>query len=502
MGTLFPWNVFITERAFFDARFAVPPTHRAWVTSWESAFGVSYMFANVLALAALVRVDGVSKLPPALRVPVPLFLCAVLLALAAFATRLRDLSGDATMAFSVAALVAAGALTALAQGGSFAAASYLPPGYNQALMSGQALAGVMSALAALLMTAASGGSPGGDEGGGAGASHSDSTDRTARAYFSFAAALVAACALGALFLPDLPFYRHHRDRAEAAKRRGGVLVDVETTGGSSTAGFRRFPETSEATPPPPPPPRYLPALPEDDAEASFATPLLDEEDLRPPTPAGDEGNGSGGSPGGGDDEALLSGGGRGGGGGGGGGGGASDAASECRRYRAGVFLTFAVTLSVFPATTSAIRSEFGRFGALWTPGLFLLFNVADLAGRCFASAFPRTPPGGRAAILCSLARLALLPPLLACDVDTAGRPWAAPRVLAGSDLAPLALVAALGFSNGHVGSACATWGPHAAPIEKRAREGTKTGFAVVAGLAAGSVASGVLGAVMRGGDAR
>ena len=74
-----------------------------------------------------MRVDGVSKLPPR-SASRSLFLCAALLALAAFATRLRDLSGDATMAFSVAALVAAGALTALAQGGSAAAASCLPQG--------------------------------------------------------------------------------------------------------------------------------------------------------------------------------------------------------------------------------------------------------------------------------------------------------------------------------------------------------------------------------------
>ena len=46
-------------------------------------------------------------------------------------------------------LLVLGGLTALVQGGSFADASCLPPKYNQALMGGQAAAGVASAAAAL-----------------------------------------------------------------------------------------------------------------------------------------------------------------------------------------------------------------------------------------------------------------------------------------------------------------------------------------------------------------
>ena len=69
MGTLLPWNVFITERAYFDLRLFVPPYAPAVADAFESVFGMTFMAANVLGLALLVRGDALSRVPRLLRVP-------------------------------------------------------------------------------------------------------------------------------------------------------------------------------------------------------------------------------------------------------------------------------------------------------------------------------------------------------------------------------------------------------------------------------------------------
>ena len=473
VGTLLPWNVFITERAYFDTRLAVPPTTPALSRSFESVFGITYMFANTVALAAMVKLDGVTRLHRLAQVPLPLLGMAALLAFTGALTHAAGMSGDATMAWSLATLVCLGALTALVQGGSFGAASCLPPRYNQAIMSGQAVAGVVSALVALASTLGS--VPGDGDGDGNG---DEDASAQASTYFFTAAALLAACHVGCLFLPSVPFYRHHAARAEEARkmerarcrrsrRRGDGHGDGDGIARDWVSGAGD--ETSATAP-------LLDDASSEDEEAPFDALAADEDDDGVVLPAGRTREG------------------------------------EMSLYRAAVCATFATTLTAFPAVTSAVCSarngasrppcvpdppgQSRLFGDLWVPSLFLLFNVGDLCGRCAANAWPRAPPGARAAATAAAARIALIPPLLACNVVVADR-WRFPRWFAGSDLAPVALVAALAFTNGHLASVCVMYGPALAPLSRRAEEGSKTSLAVVAGLAVGCVSSYALSAAMQ-----
>ena len=469
VGTLLPWNVFITERAYFDTRLAVPPATPALSRSFESVFGITYMFANTFALAAMVKFDGVTRLHRLAQVPLPLLGMAALLAFTGALTHAVGMSGDATMAWSLATLVCLGALTALVQGGSFGAASCLPPRYNQAIMSGQAVAGVVSAVVALASTLGS--VPGDGDGDGDG---DDSAQ--ASTYFFTAAALLAACHVGCLFLPSVPFYRHHAARAKEARktdrarrRRSRHRGDGDGVSGDGDGVSGDGDENSATAP-------LLDNASFEDEEAPFDALAEDDDDDGFVLPAGRTREG------------------------------------EMSLYRAAVCATFATTLTVFPAVTSAVCSarngaarppcvpdppgQSRLFGDLWVPSLFLLFNVGDLCGRCAANAWPRAPPGARAAATAAAARIALIPPLLACNVVVADR-WRFPRWFAGSDLAPIALVAALAFTNGHLASVCVMYGPALAPLSRRAEEGSKTSLAVVAGIAMGCVSSYALSAAMQ-----
>ena len=187
-------------------------------------------------------------------------------------------------------------------------------------------------------------------------------------------------------------------------------------------------------------------------------------------------------------------------------------AADARSYRAAVFITFAVTLVVFPSVTSSICSASNPAtappcvarppgagiasrlsGDLFAPTMFLLANACDFFGRRAAGAGTggaglKSPPRGWVLVVLSIARIALIPPLLMCNVVVEGS-WGVRRALAGSDVWPVALVAAMSFTNGHLGSTCMMYGPSFVAPGKRGEEGAKLSLAVIGGLATGSVLS-------------
>ena len=473
VGTLLPWNVFITERAYFDLRLFVPPYAPAVADAFESVFGMTFMAANVLGLALLVRGDALSRVPRLMRVPAPLLAMAVLLAASGALAGARGLSGDALAGATLLTLSCLGGLTALVQGGSFADASCLPPKYNQALMGGQAAAGVASAAAALATTAMA--RRGGDDDETQEGRDQKGVMTQASVYFYASACVMLVCALGCAFAARLPFFERRVEAAAAAKKRRERRA--EPGRGSRTSAATADAEGDGAP--------YLESL--ESADASV--PLLGSARVEGEEVEEGEAPGS-------LDDASPSG---------------TSGTRACYRFAA--FATFAVTLAAFPAVTSSVcaaengatsppclarasGSESRFAGDLWTPSLFLLFNVFDLAGRAVASVAPRRAPSGRAVLVWALARCALVPPLLACNVVTS-RPWLFPGWFRRSDAAPVCFVAALAFTNGHLGSVSVMWGPTFRPLGGRAEEGAALSFALTAGLGFGALASYALVAAMQ-----
>ena len=223
-GTMFPWNVFITERAYFDVRLFAPPFTPALANSFESVFGMAYLLTNACAQYAMVVTRIANRLSPKAVLPAPLFAMAGGLALTGCVTYARHMSGDATMALTLITLLVLGVLTAVVQGGSFALASVLPPVYNQALMSGQAVAGIATAIIALLSTAAGGEGAEGGADTAVDGKEARAIASQAAAYFFTSAFTVFACAAATWFLESTPFYI--RRRAAAAEREARTSVSM------------------------------------------------------------------------------------------------------------------------------------------------------------------------------------------------------------------------------------------------------------------------------------
>ena len=218
---MFPWNVFITERAYFDVRLFAPPFTPALANSFESVFGMAYLLTNACAQYAMVVTRIANRLSPKAMLPAPLFAMAGGLALTGCVTYARHMSGDATMALTLITLLVLGVLTAVVQGGSFALASVLPPVYNQALMSGQAVAGIATAIIALLSTAAGGEGAEGGADTAVDGKEARAIASQAAAYFFTSAFTVFACAAATWFFATCDFGRCSHT---SVKNIGRILI--------------------------------------------------------------------------------------------------------------------------------------------------------------------------------------------------------------------------------------------------------------------------------------
>ena len=422
MGTLFPWNVFITERPYFERR--LRDASQGVAKNFEAAFANAYAGSNLIGVLACVRFGLVERLTSnRLRLAAPLAGIALCVWTCALATRASGWSGDAIFAQTMIVIIVVGATTALAQGGGFAVASDLPPVYAQAIMSGQAASGVAVSLVALITTAGAGGATTG------GASATQ-----AEVYFYVATFVLLACAAATLYMEKIPLYREYESvAAENAQREYANAETSALLGGTDTDG-------EEA----------------DDVE-SRETMNGDDASTRLAKSSRWFGHG------------------------------------EIRSYRLVVLVTFIATLSVFPSVTSAIESSHGALGELWSPTLFLLFNIGDLLGRHLATAYPKSPPSGAALLKTATLRFLFVPLLATCRVTIPG--WRPPSLFT-SDIFPIVFIFTLALSNGWIASLGMMYGPSVSPAPLRQREGVVLTLALVAGIFLGTLLSLVITALL------
>ncbi|KAI0226376.1 hypothetical protein L0F63_002604 [Massospora cicadina] len=148
-----------------------------------------------------------------------------------------------------------------------------------------------------------------------------------------------------------------------------------------------------------------------------------------------------------------------------------------------LFLTFAITLSVFPSLTASVRSVHptGFVANHFSPLSFVVFNLGDLrvADR-FASGVE----------LLSFGRLALIPIFLLSNLDLgAGIPPAFPAWLA-SDAVYFLAMAALSVTNGYLGSVLMMSAPaQTRDLDHRGTMASVMSLTLTVGLTAGSLLS-------------
>ncbi|KAK9819625.1 hypothetical protein WJX72_000372 [[Myrmecia] bisecta] len=507
VATLLPYNVFITETGYFSVRVHQPPYAAGLADNFEAILVTSN---NIMTLAAYFLLLPLQHKIPAMRQVVPALwiILGLLIGEAALARRLGA-AGDVVMGVTIAAVGVLGLVGSLLIVGAFAVASRFPPLYTQAVVMGQAIAGLGVSLLSFGSTWAT--------------PETEVTPTPAAvapaafAYFVSSAVVLVVAIAGCLVLNRLPFAMYHARPKEMyhedSSRAGQGTDPYEETAlprpgatAYSVAGIEAAPlldssiqsSTTESLGMDTAKPRLgteaaalLPnSMGRSTAQHSSthqASKALDSLERQQPPLASDHPPAR--APRAAPPVPL------------------SELVHRLQGYALVIALNFTVTLAAFPGLTAAICSvrnpaaafpchastPAGRlYGNLFVPFLFVVFNAGDLAGRIAAGLGPwrHRAPTSRSLLAYACARCVLIPGLLFCHLVTPGA-WRPPELFT-SDLAAIGLNLILGLTNGHVNTLALMHAPRLVPAAARERAGTVMNFALTVGLMLGSVVSLVL----------
>jgi equilibrative nucleoside transporter 1/2/3 len=163
-----------------------------------------------------------------------------------------------------------------------------------------------------------------------------------------------------------------------------------------------------------------------------------------------------------------------------------------------VWLTFTVTIAIFPSLTVLIEStkkcESSErfFNDLFTPFMFLLFNIFDLVGRIAAGA---TKPifNPKNIWIAAVARFIFWPLFLLCNVSNSQL-----SVLFKSDACAIIFMIFMAFTNGYVASNSMMMGAEVASAKDSGLAGTIMVFSLTVGLFCGSCFSFIIVYISQG----
>jgi solute carrier family 29 (equilibrative nucleoside transporter), member 1/2/3 len=375
-----------------------------------------------------------------------------------------SISGNALFGVTMSLISVSAVAVAFVQSGLFGLASAFPPSCTQAMMAGQGLAGLVVALASLLTTVSGPAAPRPADCIPAADFSLDTTATTAAAaaaaaavctpyvvdsstaaYFGVATGTLTACAAAFVLLERLPYSEHclavlaqrapTTAAAASAHRNGGDDLVSPLNGGFSDY------EDDDVT--------------DSTIYSSTSSSSSSRKWYSPPAAA-------------------------------------AAALASVRPLAYSVCAVFAVTLAVFPSTTAKIISQSScdpaapRFRRdLFTPFSFVVFNAADLGGRCLSGVqYSWLQLRTGALPVCTVTRLAFVPLLLLCRVDGSRL-----GTLLHNDAWPILLVLLFGLSNGYLSSKCMMAGPACAPPALKETAGTVMVLFLSLGLLLGSLLS-------------
>ena len=528
-GVLAPWNMLITVTDYLAAPCGAPTQ-----SEMETYISASNMSGSMLAMAAFAYYRSRGRLPGSERAQMAAGFASMLLCMLVFAVApARPATG-----VSVLLALASGVGNAVSQGSLYGFVASLPARHMVGLMIGNGVAGVLFCVLRVVTDVTYPCDEGGG-GGGDAATIAANLRRSAELYFGIGVAMLALCVCAIFYLERMPFTRACRAKLAAAALPEGEMraVELARLGGRDPAArhaaHTRQPDT----------PGSEPAGSgggggggdQDDhhhqgkaaapAISSSAVVLRDDDGLDDELMVARVMN-----RGGTDSSGRDGGSGRGGGGGGGGGLlGASPALLGCgacvaRRlppvhqlvWHPGltVFLTFVVTIGVFPALTVHVGVDVAARMFADDPGaaarcvpyswqplvLITVFNVGDVLGK----SVPNLCPGWRSSSVRMLRRVAvarvLYVPVFFALVATNGGDAAQKFGSASLRGFGVVLVFTMAVTGGYVSSAVMAAAPPlvGSSPARRAAAGSFMTLALIAGLTGGALLGVVLDAAANG----
>ncbi|XP_035938653.2 equilibrative nucleoside transporter 1 isoform X1 [Halichoerus grypus] len=427
LGTLLPWNFFMTATRYFTNRLDesqnmslvtaelskdIQPSATPTVPSPERNL-LSAVFNNVMTLCAMLPLLFFTCLNSFLHQRIPQSvrilgsLVAILLVFLITAVLVKvQLDAIPFFVITMVKIVLINSFGAILQGSLFGLAGLLPTSYTAPIMSGQGLAGIFASVA-MICAIASG----------------SELSESAFGYFIIACGVIVLAIICYLALPRLEFYRYYQQFKLEGPGEQETKLDLISKGEETGAN---------------------------------------KEESRVPAPSSQPTN-KGPSI-----RAIL---------------------RNILVPALSVCFIFTVTIGVFPAVTAEVQSSIAgtsAWGDYFIPvSCFLTFNVFDWLGRSLTAVF--TWPGKDSHWLPSLvlARMLFVPLLLLCNVQ----PRRHLAVVFEHDAWFIIFMAAFAFSNGYLASLCMCFGPKKVKPAEAETAGAIMAFFLSLGLALGAVFS-------------
>ena len=478
LANLFPWNAFITAAVYFGTRFCQTP----YANSFESYFSFCGTAFQTIGLALSIVYQERFSLHS--RIVYPLMLYSLIFSVTTMLVLVPNFNGVPLFWITAVCVTLSGLCGAVLSGGLFSMSAVFPPSYTAALMSGQALAGMVVSVSNLL-TSLAGKQPEGfcsnDKASEALCSYT--VDYAAFAYFLIATAILLAAAGLVYVLMKLPFTEHHMHRAGWEWCRSEYIDRIlrqSTTSASInepllSAGFKkdrlsltggdRLSLTDDSAP------IFLLAGSagrshlDDDGAAENAVSFHASKLRCNPSPGRTDSDMGG-----------------------------TSFPTIMRVLRViavpafAVCFTFVVTLSIFPALIVLLQSEHKCdyssrfFNDLYVPFYFLLLNTGDFLGRITAGWYQVFV--GTNIWIPAVLRLVFIPLFLLCNVSNSELP-----VVFYHDVFPITFMCLFAFSNGYVASSAMMIGPMLAQQADKNLAGSIMIFCLTLGLMIGSILS-------------
>ncbi|XP_066574899.1 equilibrative nucleoside transporter 2 isoform X2 [Amia ocellicauda] len=381
LGTLLPWNFFLTATMYFQRRLQAPVNvNVSELLNGTAPVQKEYYFNNWMTLLSQLPLllftflnsflyQRVSEM---MRIAGSLVFIFLLFLLTAVLVKI-DLDQDLFFSLTMATIWFINSFGAVLQGSLFGLVGMLPRRYSTVFMSGQGLAGTFATLAMILSIA----------------SETD-FETAALGYFITPCVGTLVTVLSYLLLPRLEFYKFYSTGQKYEqetndtllhKEENGVALDGEQLNGH-TNGKAVCADNSPA-------PGSLGEAGGSGPSQAFLT--LEEGDGHTPTAGASKGNKA----------SLL------------------QVFKKVRVMAFCVTFVFTVTLSVFPAVTADVKTRIqGKWVSYFIPVCcFLAFNLMDWFGRTITTwlCWPKKESPLFPALVC--ARVVFIPLLMLCNVE-------------------------------------------------------------------------------------
>jgi len=527
LANLFPWNAFITASSYFSSRFCGTP----FASSFEAYFSFGATAFQTVGLALSVVYQERFTLHS--RIIYPLLAYGAIFTLTTLLVLSQNFNGNPFFFVTILAVTLSGVCGAILSGGLFSMSAVFPPAYTAALMTGQAVAGVVVSSSDMI-TSLLGKQPenfcGESDPSGNSAINSTipattgdeicsyTVNYSAFAYFLIATVVLFASAALQYLLMKLPFTEFHMRRqgwnwmSSELSERISVAYQTIATGetqkerlldpllryfsagsspASSSASVHGLETGANPTVDKPAAgsavgggsrapsspgrragePAFNPMTLND--EASVAVSFHDSRLRRNPSleRQGEEMQASV-EMGGISIQTIMR------------------VGRSVNRPAFAAMFCFVVTLAVFPALTVFLRSEHkceGNstsriFNDLYVPLFFLLYNAGDFSGRLVAGWYQMFNESN--IIYPALLRIVFIPLFLLCNNEGTQVP-----VVFESDGWPITFMVLMAFSNGYVASSAMMIGPSIVDSRDKNLAGTIMIFCLTLGLMLGSIFS-------------